>query len=1234
MKTSQNIQRLNFETFFRSNQDTCLSQRPLVKQGQWIGKGQLLADCINSVSGDLALGKNVLVAYMPWEGYNFEDSIVISDRLIAEDIYTSIHILRFRTEIVDNLNTKSLTVLPKLRSVIPLTSKAKTSAPVLPKIPTVVTPLLFHNDTHGTFTKTGPSSRWNLFFRQRKKSNAFLTSLFLHRYPFSSAIPLLRRGMGIASRFFGDEPLPLIKKNTFAPCPEKAKEHGISMHTSYLRFPEVKGINKGITEGSKGNTGNTKVLNIRRDITSGNPSVIPFLSITKDEEMQSNNHVRSQWIPFWSTDVMKAKLRRCEEEDQMHKTGQLKSIKPLFTNSKLKTTLAFTPTFSGESLFPLLNYFHVNLYAPLAFQSGVYLFSARKLTKKLSPITLSQKCRVGGIAPLAYRKVTENKYPFAPFLRFDSVDPLYPKQVKGDELPKPKTSSIPLIPYREGITEGNTGYGVSMHGTQSEKRHGVTTSIPSQKTATQVTAKGSIIPLSEGITEGSEGLPKVIKINGFQKNSNKSLRRGWRKGICYANPMPSFSLLSSETKAQDNITVLPEVITTEKRTSKVPFLGDHLLAHLDNNGVAKVGTWVSPGDILVGKVRPLANKLKSSRASTQLAWEIISSKKNDFMNMEDRSFRLPKGVYGRVIKSEIIPHSSGEHIHVYLAIKRKIQIGDKLAGRHGNKGIVSLVLPKQDMPYLADGTPIDIILSPLGVPSRMNVGQIYECLLGLAAKSLACDFKVNNSMVTSSYLRVPKRVTHKVKAISESHVFFDKKAYPLPSRRIHLAHPFYESKIRAPLVSKGNFPNSKAKVSSITSPGIFDSLGMRTPTTPMPICQANSMLSTLTPMPLGFASLPLPLRGTPFAPLCTPIPLIPSGYAPKVHRGNTSAFRRRKGYPRIDTPFASGDHPYAQRDSEAKRVKGYAKARPLPSVQGITEGNTGFAFAFASGMRSKDHPFTPYPLPRAPKVHGGTHRRCIGVRTEGAKGYGVSMHGTHLWFRSEEGKEVKGYAKELTFGFGAKRGRWHRQKSKVSSLLVPKATGCITKPLINENESKMREMAKVRVKQLSFYPNLEARNLVFLKLYHSRIISKSKWLFSLPYPGKMRLFDGRTGQPFASWITVGYAYMLKLIHLVDNKMHSRSTGPYSLITRQPVTGKARQGGQRIGEMEAWALEGFGAAYTLQEFFSFKGDDVSSRHQWQITTMSKVVGNTTAFKTLLSELRALCISIDFTGYSKV
>ena len=107
MEITQNTQCLNFETFFRSNQDTCLSQRPLINQGHWVGKGQLLADCINSVKGDLALGKNVLVAYMPWEGYNFEDSIVISDRLIADDVYTSIHVLRFKTEVVNNLSTSN-----------------------------------------------------------------------------------------------------------------------------------------------------------------------------------------------------------------------------------------------------------------------------------------------------------------------------------------------------------------------------------------------------------------------------------------------------------------------------------------------------------------------------------------------------------------------------------------------------------------------------------------------------------------------------------------------------------------------------------------------------------------------------------------------------------------------------------------------------------------------------------------------------------------------------------------------------------------------------------------------------------------------------------------------------------------------------------------------------------------------------------------------------------------------
>ena len=474
----------------------------------------------------------------------------------------------------------------------------------------------------------------------------------------------------------------------------------------------------------------------------------------------------------------------------------------------------------------------------------------------------------------------------------------------------------------------------------------------------------------------------------------------------------------------------------ETRTPNIPFLGDHLLSHLDQGGIAKVGSWVSPGDILVGKVRPLANKLKSNRASTQLAWEIISSKKNESINVEDKSFRLPKGVSGRVIRTEILQHSSNEQIHIYLAVKRKVQVGDKLAGRHGNKGIVSIVLPRQNMPYLADGTPIDIILSPLGVPSRMNVGQIYECLLGLAAKSLICNFKVNNSMATLSETTFFKQAANR------------ETIAPLQTRL-----------------------NSSSTIYNI---------------------HMKRLIKLLT------------------------------------------------------------------------------------------------------------------------KLKNHTHNGKQGLTKKQIKDQNDYYIGTRLI----EGSTAVLSKKPFTVNFP------NESLSDFNSSLS-------LMPLRASN-SKLKTQQD---KQLISYSNLQARNLVFLKLYESRVTCNKKWLFSLTNPGKVKLFDGRTGQPFSSWVTVGYAYMLKLIHLVDNKIHSRSTGPYSLMTRQAVTGKARQGGQRIGEMEAWAIEGFGAAYTLQEFFSFKGDDVSSRHQWQINSLSKLAGNTTAFKTFLSELRALCISLEFTGFTE-
>ena len=854
MKITQNTQCFNFETFFRSNQDTCLSQRPLIKQGQWIGRGQLLADSITSVKGDLALGKNVLIAYMPWEGYNFEDSIVISDRLIAEDVYTSIHVLRFRTEVVNNLSTSNN------KSNLDSSHKTATNSSLLGD--------LFSHSTRAAMANTTLFKQAinSLDLREEQASsytNGSLLQQFCNKHSNKQVLLFKNRKFFISNK--------VQQKN---------------------RLERATFLERSSTKGNKG--------------------------------CMENN----------------SKKRNCLSSLAKRFTGQKVA-------DKIKSRSSYASFGSEKS----------------KASAGSKAFLGRKLSK-------ARKASVGS---------------------------------KGFTSPL-QTKHIPLA-----------------FSTCKQKR----------------------APLK--LKRSS-----VVKTPKTQRRLNENRHAG----------------------------------NVETRTSNIPFLGDHLLSHLDQGGIAKVGSWVSPGDILVGKVRPLANKLKSNRASTQLAWEIVSSKKNESINVEDKSFRLPKGVSGRVIRTEILQHSSNEQVHIYLAVKRKVQVGDKLAGRHGNKGIVSLVLPRQDMPYLADGTPLDIILSPLGVPSRMNVGQIYECLLGLAAKSLVCNFKVNNSMATLGD-------TTRLKQATNRDCFASNQRFAIPSSKSSKLFKTNASLIKDSLDSK----NSKDLKDGFT----------------------RAYKSTIAP---------------------------------------------------LETRINSSSSIY---NVHMKRL-----------IKLLT------------------------------KLKHNTNNRKQGLTRKQIKDQNDYYIGTRLI----KGSTAVLSKKPLTINFLNKS----LNDFNLSLSLMP----------LRVSNSKLKTQQD---KQLLSYSNLQARNLVFLKLYQSRITCNKKWLFSLTNPGKIKLFDGRTGQPFSSWVTVGYAYMLKLIHLVDNKIHSRSTGPYSLMTRQAVTGKARQGGQRIGEMEAWAIEGFGAAYTLQEFFSFKGDDVSSRHQWQINSLSKLVGNSTAFKTFLSELRALCISLEFTGFTE-
>ena len=379
-----------------------------------------------------------------------------------------------------------------------------------------------------------------------------------------------------------------------------------------------------------------------------------------------------------------------------------------------------------------------------------------------------------------------------------------------------------------------------------------------------------------------------------------------------------------ETEARDT-KLGPEEITRD-----IPNVGDDALKDLDDRGIIRIGAEVKTGDILVGKVTPKGET--ELTAEERLLRAIFGEKARE---VRDTSLRVPHGAYGIVVDVKVFtPENSDELqpgvrmcVRCYIAQKRKISVGDKMAGRHGNKGVVSRILPQEDMPYLPDGTPLDIVLNPLGVPSRMNIGQVLEVNLGYAAK--ACGIKVMTP--------------------------------------------------------------------------VFDS-------------------------------------------------------AREADIGDT---------------------------------------------------------------------------------------------------------------------------------FDTAREMWHGENAPAYPTKLPKLMG-----------------------------------------EKGHIIDFSK--IELDRDGKTTVYDGRTGEKFDNRVTVGYMYYLKLHHLVDDKIHARSTGPYSLVTQQPLGGKAQFGGQRFGEMEVWALEAYGAAYTLQEILTVKSDDVEGR----VKTYEAIVkgepipqpGIPESFRVMLKELQSLGLDV--------
>ncbi|MGD9144818.1 MAG: DNA-directed RNA polymerase subunit beta [Anaerolineae bacterium] len=488
----------------------------------------------------------------------------------------------------------------------------------------------------------------------------------------------------------------------------------------------------------------------------------------------------------------------------------------------------------------------------------------------------------------------------------------------------------------------------------------------------------------------------------------------------------------------------------EEITRDIPNVGEDALKDLDETGVIRIGAEVGPGDILVGKITPKGET--ELTPEEKLLRAIFGEKARE---VKDSSLRLPHGEHGIVV--DIKEFSREEHrdmpagvdrtVRIMVAQRRKVTEGDKMAGRHGNKGVISQVVPIEDMPFLPDGTAVQLILNPLGVPARMNIGQILETHLGWAADRLG------------------------FKAVSPVFDGAD------------------ELEIQAELARAWLMDRA------------WDVFGERV--------WAWAGEEEMDPEYVTDEEA--------------------LGYYLLHWLGG-------KGY---DEEALVRDRTYARQIvlQEWLTEKGYDPDRII-------------SFSFD-------------PLPEAERVRRRERARIVCLRE-------------WIQFMQEEmDKADQPWPEDLS--------------------LEPE----------DDNEV---QLVAVRLSQQTGQP--------------------------MPVTGKVLLYDGKTGEPFDQPVTVGVISMMKLAHLVEDKVHARSTGPYSLVTQQPLGGKAQFGGQRFGEMEVWALEAYGAAYTLQEMLTVKSDDVQGRTKTYeaIVKGEEIVepGVPEGFRVLVKELQSLGLSVEVLG----
>jgi DNA-directed RNA polymerase subunit beta len=538
----------------------------------------------------------------------------------------------------------------------------------------------------------------------------------------------------------------------------------------------------------------------------------------------------------------------------------------------------------------------------------------------------------------------------------------------------------------------------------------------------------------------------------------------------------SIHIEKHETEARDT-KLGPEEITRD-----IPNVGEDALKDLDEEGIIRIGAEVGPGDILVGKITPKGET--ELTPEEKLLRAIFGEKARE---VKDSSLRLPHGEKGKVVDIKVfnrddhrdLPSGVEKMVRVMVAQRRKITEGDKMAGRHGNKGVISKVVPIQDMPYLEDGTPVDMILNPLGVPARMNIGQVLEVHLGWAAKQLGF------------YVETP--------------VFDGAREDEIEAE---LA--------RAWLMGRA-WEKATKRAWAWAEESIMD---------PETIVHDDELRSLYLTEWLG-----------------------------------------QRGY---DAERVYYDQAYAR----GSLLREWLREEPQNyDPDGIIVEN-----------------YTELPLAGRQRINENARRVCL-------REWLKQVVRDEMRLASYVAEEV-----EETDDEDSRDGVAYREIERTSE------------------DRQAIYQAMDRISAMS-HEEIEREAV-------RKAISKD---MALPTTGKMGLYDGMTGEAYDRPVTVGVMNMLKLAHLVEDKVHARSTGPYSLVTQQPLGGKAQFGGQRFGEMEVWALEAYGAAYTLQEMLTVKSDDVTGR----VKTYEAIVKGETisapgvpeSFRVLVKELQSLGLSVE-------